>query len=209
MTAADPKPATILRERLRDDISTGVYRPGEWLRQIDIETRYNMPRFTVRQVLAELTLGEVLEHVPNRGFRIAEPSTDKRAEISQVRLYLEIPAALEAIERANDEDIARVAAAADAFEAGIEHLPYPELRQLNHNFHRALLAICPNATLVNLANELRERNLPGAWSNWASPARMRNSSQDHQHMVIALRERDGRMMKEVITNHLTSWKRYS
>lgn len=209
MAPTDPKPATLLRERLRDDISAGVYRPGEWLRQIDIETRYDMPRFTVRQVLAELTLGEVLEHVPNRGFRIAEPSSDKRAEITEVRLYLEIPAALEAIKRATGEDIALVAAAADAFEAGIEHLPYPELRQLNHNFHRALLDICPNATLVNLINELRERNLPGAWSSWASPARMRASSSDHQQMVAALRQRDAELMSEAITNHLTSWKRYS
>lgn len=209
MAAADPKPATLLRERLRDDISAGVYRPGEWLRQIDIETRYDMPRFTVRQVLAELALGQVLEHVPNRGFRIVEPSADKRAEITAVRLYLEIPAALEAIDRATETDIEQVATAADAFDAGIEHLPYPELRQLNHNFHRALLEICPNATLVNLVNELRERNLPGAWSSWASPARMRASGQDHQRMVAALRQRDAAMMKDVITNHLTSWKRYS
>lgn len=209
MTTADPKPAKILRERLRDDINAGVYRPGEWLRQIDIESQYDMPRFTVRQVLAELALGEVLEHVPNRGFRVAEPSADKRAEITDVRLYLEIPAAHSAIDLASADDISRVASAADAFEAGIDHLPYPELRQLNHAFHRALLQICPNTTLTNLANELRERNLPGAWSSWASPARMRTSSQEHQLMVDALRRRDKAAMTDAITTHLTSWQRRS
>lgn len=209
MTAADPTPVKLLRERLRDDISAGVFRPGEWLRQIDIETQYAMPRFTVRQVLAELALSEVLEHVPNRGFRVAEPSADKRAEITAVRLYLEIPAGHSAIDLASEDDIARVAEAADVFEAAIEHMPYPELRQLNHAFHRALLQLCPNTTLTTFANELRERNLPGAWSSWASPARMRASSQEHQQMVQALRQRDKPAMTAAITAHLTSWQRYS
>lgn len=202
----EPKPAQILRERLREDLTAGLYRPGEWLRQIDIESRYNMPRFTVRQVLAELALGQFLEHVPNRGFRVAEPSAAKRAEVTDVRLYLEIPAGHSAIDHATDADIARVAAAADAFEAAIEHASYPHMQQLNHEFHRALLAICPNVTLTTLANEMRERNLPGAWAGWSSVARMRASSQQHLAMVEALRRRDKALMSEVITQHLTAWK---
>jgi DNA-binding GntR family transcriptional regulator len=188
-------------------LSAGAFRPGEWLRQIDIESRYDMPRFTVRQVLAELALGEYLEHVPNRGYRVAEPSSAKRAEVTDVRLYLEIPAGHSAIDHATDADIERVAAAADAFEAAIEHGSYPSMRQLNHEFHRVLLGICPNTTLVALVNEMRERNLPGAWAGWSSPARTRASSRDHQRMVQALRTRDKAEMTKAITEHLTAWKR--
>lgn len=207
MTAVDIKSAKALKERMRDDISAGVYRPGEWLRQIDIEIRYETTRFAVRQVLAELAIAEVLEHVPNRGFRVAEPSVDKRSELTDVRLYLEIPAGHSAIDMASEEDIDRVAAAAEAFDDAIDHVSHPELRQLNHAFHRTLLALCPNATLIGLANELRERNLPGAWSNWSSPARLRVSSHEHLQMVEALRARDKARMTAVITSHLTNWRR--
>lgn len=200
------KPAHILRDRLREDLTAGIYRPGEWLRQIDIESRYNVPRFTVRQVLAELALGELLEHVSNRGFRVADPSASKRAEVTEVRLYLEIPAGNAAIDMASEADIARVAAAADAFEAAIENAPYTQMQQLNHAFHRTLLGICPNVTLTGLANEMRERNLPGAWAGWSSVARMRASSQQHLAIVEALRRGDKAMMTEAITRHLTAWK---
>lgn len=200
------KPAQILRDRLREDLTAGMYRPGEWLRQIDIEGRYDMPRFTVRQVLAELTLAEFLEHVPNRGFRVAEPSATKRAEVTEVRLYLEIPAGHSAIDMASQADVERVAAAADAFEAAIEHASYAQMQQLNHEFHRALLSICPNVTLTALANEMRERNLPGAWAGWSSVARMRASSQQHLAIVEALRHRDKARMTQAITRHLTAWK---
>lgn len=198
--------ARVLAERLRNDISSGVFHPGEWLRQIDLQARYDAARFAVRQALAELSLSEVLEHVPNRGFRVVERSAQQRDELTDVRLCLEIPAAHLAIDKATHEDIEQISTAAMAFDTAIEIRPYAELRQLNHAFHRALVAACGNATMANLVNEMRERDLPGVWSNWASPARTRASSHDHLEMVAALRQRDKDRMTEVITRHLTRWR---
>eukprot|EP00873_Tetraselmis_striata_P032225 jgi/Tetstr1/452489/TSEL_039525.t1 len=156
--------------RLRNDIILGVFRPGEWLRQIDLQDRLGCSRFAVRQALSELTLARVVEHVPNRGFRVAAPSTTIRSEITDVRLMLELPAATEVVAAATAKQIAMVREAAHAFDAAIEDASFQRLRQLNHEFHRALLEPVANETLANLINELRERDLPGDWSSWTSPS---------------------------------------
>ena len=54
-------------ERIQSDLMLGGYRPGEWLRLVDMEARYDASRFEIRAALARLATIEVLEHVPNRG----------------------------------------------------------------------------------------------------------------------------------------------
>lgn len=202
--SAAPKANVLLRERLYDDICAGQFRPGEWLRQIDLEARYDMPRFAVRQVLAELTIAEVLEHVPNRGFRISEPSVEKRIEITEVRLNLEIPASLAAMQHATAEDLDQIEAAAQAYMRALDGRPWAEIRQANHAFHRRLLQPCPNETMRNLVHTLRERNLPGAWQ--AGPAQLQRSGEDHLRIVQAMRQRDETALRDSIAAHLTAWR---
>ncbi|MAN76538.1 MAG: transcriptional regulator [Rhizobiales bacterium] len=192
--------------RLRNDIILGVFRPGEWLRQIDLQDRLGCSRFAVRQALSELTLARVVEHVPNRGFRVAAPSTTIRSEITDVRLMLELPAATEVVAAATAKQIAMVREAAHAFDAAIEDASFQRLRQLNHEFHRALLEPVANETLANLINELRERDLPGDWSSWTSPSSVRQSSRDHLEMVEALEARNAENLQAVIRRHVTNWR---
>lgn len=195
-----------LAERLRSDIVAGFFRPGEWLRLVDLEERYGVGRFEVRQALAQLASGHTVTHVPNRGYRVAETDRKQRHELTDTRLLLEVPAAQLVIEHAGEEDMARIEAAARAFDEALETSPYPEAQRLNHAFHRAFYACCRNPTLIDLIHELRERDLPGEWNQWATPTKARASSLDHLEMVAALKSRDRDRMAAIITRHLTRWR---
>ncbi|MEQ9247618.1 MAG: GntR family transcriptional regulator [Nitratireductor sp.] len=195
-----------LSERLRADIAAGFYRPGEWLRLVDLEERYGVGRFDVRQALARLASGHMVSHVPNRGYRVAETDRRQRDELTDTRLMLEVPAALLVIEQASEEDVAKIEAAALAFDDALEAVPYPEAQKLNHAFHHAFYDCCGNRTLIDLIHELRERNLPGEWNQWAMPTKARSSSLDHLEMVEALKTHDRERMAEIITRHLTRWR---
>lgn len=198
--------AAEVTERMRSDILFGTLRPGEWLRQIDLQDRYDCTRSAVRAALAMLVAGQVVEHVLNRGFRVVQQSVEIRAEITEVRLMLELPAAEMIVDAASARDVAVIRDAAQAFDASVEFLPYQEIRRLNHAFHRSMIAPIRNATLVNQINELRERDLPGDWSAWTITANVRRSSADHLAMVEAIETRDPTLLRELIRNHLTAWK---
>ena len=53
------------------DILAGVLLPGTWLKQIDLERRYKCTRPEVRRALDRLAQKRLVEHVPNRGFRVS------------------------------------------------------------------------------------------------------------------------------------------
>ncbi|WP_367718289.1 GntR family transcriptional regulator [Nitratireductor sp. GISD-1A_MAKvit] len=195
-----------LAERLRADIAAGFYRPGEWLRLVDLEERYGVGRFDVRQALAQLATGHMVSHVPNRGYRVAQTDRNQRDELTNTRLLLEVPAAELVLEQATAEDVERIEGAARAFDEALGTVSYPEAQKLNHAFHHAFYACCGNRTLIDLIHELRERNLPGEWNLWAMPAKARSSSLDHLEMVEALKTRDRERMAAVVSRHLTRWR---
>lgn len=198
--------AADVTERLRSDIVLGALRPGEWLRQIDLQDRYGCTRASARSALATLAAGQMVEHVPNRGFRVVQPSAEVRAQITEVRLMVELPAAEAIVASATAQDAARIQAAAEAFETGVDLLPYPEMSALNHAFHRALVAPLDNGLLADTINDLRERDLPGDWSSWSVGANVRRSSQDHLDMAKAVAMRDANRLRDVIRRHLTRWQ---
>ncbi len=206
MKKVEPIPSDDVTERLRSDIVLGALRPGEWLRQIDLQERYRCSRSAARTALAALASAQIVEHAPNRGFRVVQPSVEIRSEITDVRLMLELPAASVIIAQASATEIAQIRAAAMAFNAGGDVLPFQEMRRLNHAFHRALIAPLRNSTLSNRINELRERDLPGDWLNWSTALKVRHSSAAHLQMVEALEAGDAERLRATVVAHLTNWK---
>ena len=72
--------------------------------------------------------------------------------------------------------------------------------------HKTFFSCCGNQTLVELINELQERDLPNATNQWISLDNVRLSSQDHFAMVEALKARDEVLMATTVKTHLTRWQ---
>ncbi|MDR6817547.1 DNA-binding GntR family transcriptional regulator [Neorhizobium sp. 2083] len=210
MDSQEPaKPADMLRpltERIRSDVLIGTFRPGEWLRQIDLQETYGTTRAQIRRSLDDLVLMGMAEHVPNRGIRLVAPSTEARSQISEIRTILEREAALMMVKDVRSGDMGKIAEAAAAFEKAVEIGSYAELRRLNHEFHRVLNGCLVNTMMATLLNDLRERNLPGSWSGWVSATTLKASSDDHVEMVEALRKRDGPRLADIFTRHINRWR---
>ncbi|WP_299428009.1 GntR family transcriptional regulator [uncultured Shimia sp.] len=198
--------AVSVKDRLREDIVLGVLRPGEWLRQVDLQERYNCTQSAARAALAELKAATVVIHVKNRGFRVAETSRNLREDTTKVRLMLELPAVKMLVNEATAADIANIRRAAEDFAKAIETAPPHEIRRLNHVFHRAMYEPLQNATLTELINDLRERDLPGNWSGWRVIGNIRKSNEDHFLMVQALEDRDVSEIQKVLKRHLLAWQ---
>ncbi|SDX12385.1 GntR family transcriptional regulator [Roseicitreum antarcticum] len=205
MDATEADTPEHVTDRLRSDIVLGALRPGEWLRQSDLQDRYGCTRSAARSALTRLTVDRIVEHAPNRGFRVAQPSIEVRSEITEVRLTLETLAAGQVVDNAGAADISAIRSAAQAFDAGVDVLPFQQMRRLNHAFHRVFYSPLRNHTLYGLINELRERDLPNDWSNWSTSAKVRQSSSDHLDMVAALVARDTQRLCSIVRSHLTNW----
>lgn len=93
-------------DRIRADLLAGMYRPGEFLRLVEMEAHYGIGRFEVRSALANLAAVELLEHVPNRGYRVATLDEKEAWQHTELRLALELPAAILVLRHVNAKDCA-------------------------------------------------------------------------------------------------------
>ena len=62
--AAATQPGLV--DRIAHDIQSGVYGAGAWLKQIDLQERYDCTRLEVRRALDQLTAKRLIAHIPNR-----------------------------------------------------------------------------------------------------------------------------------------------
>jgi len=194
--------ATSLPQQIEGDVLLGVLGAGEWLRLSDMEERYEATRSEVRAAFTRLAAQRVLDHVPNRGYRVMTVNEEELVHRVEIRLLLELPLAALLVEQANAADHAALLHLARRFEAAIESATVPALDAANHQFHRALVQLCGNPELERLVNELRERTKPRGWQHWKTVSHSRESAGDHLAMVDAMTRGDAAELRRITKRHI-------
>lgn len=203
MPSAARKPKRQLATEIATAIRDGAYRPGEWLRQIDLEEKFKAKRFDVRAALTQLAQRKTLEHVANRGYRVAIPDINETHEILAIRILLEIEAANLALPNVGPTEMREIKAHAEAFERAIAEGSMVEQSRSNAAFHDALYRHAPNRKLAELVVEMRDRSLPWPITLWPSHASLLRSAADHRVILAALEARDGQALADAVRRHIT------
>lgn len=200
---------TDLVARLEADLAAGALRPGEWLRQADIEQAYQATRFDVRIALMDLRARYLIEHIPNRGYRVIDLSEREREELIDTRTVLETAAARLAARRATAQDILELKALVDELGQRMYQADVAALRDVNARFHDRFYAVSGNDVLSERIRALRQRGLPGPRSRgWWSIAAIEQSNEDHAHMVSLLVAGDADGLAETVHDHLNRFRQF-
>ena len=192
-----------IAERLAGDLRAGVYPPGFWLKQIELQERYGSGRASVRRALESLAGRRLIWHRPNHGYFVHPDDSEDTLRILELRVALETGFAEAMCAGATSEMRARLWHLADTFAslAAVESLE--RLYEINLEVHRTLLACAGNEHLLTLVDELRLRTSPAPASQWCSGrARIASSAQEHRQMVAALDDGNPEELARLIRQHI-------
>lgn len=184
------------------DIQSGVYAPGTWLKQIDLEIRYGRGRNEIRRALDRLALKRVVEHVPNRGYHVYLSDGKQWEDIAEIRIMLETGIAGKVIARATSMDVSVLRELADRFQGLLHSGTVLELYEANLAFHRAYVDLAGNAELHSVIAELRQRTSSAPVSQWHTRSRIEVSAAEHHQMVDAIEQKDEPWLKTLIEQHI-------
>lgn len=95
-----PGPRTLIEQayvRLRDDIVEGRLAPGEKLRIEHLRTHYGVGAGTLREAITRLVSDALVQTEGQRGFRVAPMSIDDLADLTELRLHIELDALRQSI----------------------------------------------------------------------------------------------------------------
>jgi DNA-binding GntR family transcriptional regulator len=195
-------PITELVNRIAVDIQSGKFSPGTWLKQIDLEERYQCTRIDLRRALDQLVVKRLVQHVPNRGYHVYTHDPRRQAELQDIRVALEVHAAEHIMASVTPADIRALQALAQRFDDLLLNGTVFEQYDANIAFHRRLLDHCANRELAGLVMEIRARGPSAPLFEWKTRARMEQSSREHFAMVEALKGRQLARLQKLIAAHI-------
>jgi DNA-binding GntR family transcriptional regulator len=154
----DAKDETFQRKPIRDGIFealhqriiAGKYAPGEWLRQEEISSQLGVSQTPVREALDLLVSAGLAERVPYRGVRVLQLTSDEIADAYALRLVLESVAARAAAMSRSAAQTDRLFHLAEQTKDLVTLNDMSALRQLNREFHLAVVTASGNALLSKL-----------------------------------------------------------
>lgn len=203
MTKIQKEPKRHLAAEIAAAILEGAYRPGEWLRQIDLEETFAAKRFDVRSALGELATRGMVTHVANRGYRVVLLDLNVGREMREIRILLEVEAATQALRHIGPAELEQIKAAQSAFETAVARGSRAEQANTNAAFHDEIYRHAPNQSLSQLVVEIRNRARPGPIVLWPSHADLQRSAAHHVEIVAAIEARDVGALVAAIRRHIT------
>jgi len=196
-------------DALRSAIVEGRLLPGAKLNIAAFAEEIEVSAGAVREALAMLEAESLVVSEPARGYRVSPVSANDLRQLVQARIEIERLCLAEAIRKG---DLAWEGGIVSAFHR-LSRVPDREdgaPEQLNRqwaafhaDFHRALLAACPNQWLLRMHEMLyqqseRYRQLTVPLAGGAP----RDALSEHRHLMHAVLERDVQTAQALIAEHL-------
>ncbi len=178
------------------------YRPGEWLRQIDLERKFQGSQYDMRSALEELAVRKTIEHIPNRGYRVAAVDPATYEAIRGTRVILEVGAVPGIIAGIHEATIQRLRSLAAEFSAAVLSGTRVEQSRINGEFHHLTYAAYGNAVLEGMVWSLRDRLREPDITVWSSHEDLVASDLEHHELVDALTQRDTERLTAPIRRHI-------
>jgi DNA-binding GntR family transcriptional regulator len=199
-------------QRLRRDVLTGAFAAGSKLKVEELQVAYGVSSSPLREALSRLAQEGLVRADERRGFRVAPLSVEDLADITRMRLMLDVQALREAMQHGDDGWEAAIVAAYYRLEKVESRLPEGPVtlseawEALHRDFHAALLAGCPSprqlawsASLFDQAERYRRFS--------ARQRAVRRKSSEHRQLMEAALRRDIDAAGALLAQHILGTQR--
>jgi len=190
----------VVVEQLRDAIVTGVYKPGQRLKQLELAQKIGCSPIPIREALHRLAAEGFVIFDPQRGARVADFNSRELKEIYEVRIALESLAAERAAERMTPEAAQRIRVILDKMDA--EDISPVEWVCLNWEFHDSLYACADQEFLRKTVSNLRRSMEPYLRLDIAQVANYAAGRREHRAIFEACVLGDGQAASQLAIDHL-------
>jgi DNA-binding GntR family transcriptional regulator len=180
--------AEAVTKRLREEIQSGVLKPGQRLRQAHVADEYGVSTTPVRESFVALEREGLLISSAHRGVVVFKPTTEDLSELYEIRIPLELLATERAVPRLTDEDLAALRECLAGMKRACD-TDDPDLGSaMNERFHWTIYAAADRPRLLRLIEDLRASSkayMRIFQEEEASGTRVTHSDEDHQAIYDA------------------------
>lgn len=202
--------ASILTERLRQDVLSGVLKPGARLTMRDLAERYDAGAIPLREALSRLSSSGFITVEDQRGFRVAEMSVEEVVDVQTQRAELESIALRKSIESGSlqwEIDLISSYHALLHLQSRLDGQPLannPEWEAQHCKFHFQLVSACGSKWLMHFIQTLIEhssRYRQAASIVFIAGSGKRDVTSEHKAIMDAAVARDADLACALLRTH--------
>jgi DNA-binding GntR family transcriptional regulator len=199
--------ADLVYQRLRTDILNGRLEPGQRLRVEQLSQDYSVSSGVLREALPRLAGEGLATLLPQQGYRVIAVSPEDLRHLTEARIAIETQVLRQSIASGSLDWESDVVAAHHTLTRiamlTADGAVSEEWRAAHADFHRALLAGCPNIRLRAIAESMREvAEVYRVWSAGPGLAADRDVAAEHQALADAAAARDTESAAALLTDHI-------
>ena len=200
----------LVSDAIREAIYSGRFRPGEPVRELQVARELRVSQTTVREALLQLEHGGLVVREANRGTRVTNLSASEIRERVEVRIVLEIAAALDAARRFTPAGLAELRQRLERIGDAVNRNDYFEAAQVDLAFHRLIWETSGNQVLCRMLDQITAPLFAFVSIRQSSGlADLRRRVQSHEPIFEALRSRRITSIRAAVRNHLAiSYRQY-
>ena len=206
MKTAQPIPRRTLHaelvERLSEMIHSGELAAGSKIPEKELCERFVVSRTPLREALKVLASDGLIKLTPNRGASVTELTLEDIEEVFPVMASLEALSGELACQRINDQNLMAIQQMHDEMVGYYHQRNLPEYFRVNQAIHQRILEIAGNKTLSSTYQSLAGRIARARYLANMSAQRWAHAVEEHEHMLAALKKRDGKALAQILRDHL-------
>lgn len=197
---------TVLND-IREAIIQGTIELGSQLSELRLSESLGVSKTPVREALQELRRSGLVQIAPKSGTVVFLPDEKELTDIFDLRLLLELGSAERLFERRFEETLAKMTSVVGQMQAAVAAKDYRAYRQLNSDFHKAIVAGSDNAMIVEAyaplslkIDALRNRGLEVV-------SVIERSLAFHEKLLDLLRRQESAAFRDALALHIANSRR--
>jgi len=189
--------------RIRELIEHGGLVAGEKISEKRLCEKFGISRTPLREALKVLTSEGLVEIMPNRGARVSLLTLSDVEHTYDVMGALEGLAGETACRHLDDEELERICALHQQMVGHYQRKERQAYLHANQQIHERILQASRNPILIEMYNNLSQRIKRIRYSMEMNEAFWRKAMNEHEEMIEALRDRDGKRLGDILRGHLS------
>lgn len=192
-------------EMVKDRILSGELPPGTRLKDDELARTFGVSNTPVREAMGELEKDGLIETIPYRGRFVKKMSIEETREVYDVRMALEALAARLAVKRIAESQLEEMEKALEKYGIAFETDDITAGLEADLAFHDLIVQASGNSTLLRVVSDLANR-IQVLRQVDEGKMRRKQSLEDHEGILQALKERDGEKAEVQVCRHIAKGK---
>ncbi|MGH1466823.1 MAG: GntR family transcriptional regulator [Cognatishimia sp.] len=191
-----------LIEQLKQEIFSGLLKPGDQLEEADLASRFGVSRTPIREAIRSMVDCGLLETRPRKGAIVRVLTAKELNDLFQVAAELEGMACRLASEMLTLSDKKTIQTALELCRVAAEAEDIPAYAQANLEFHGAIHMASGNAWLVDQLEQIQARINVYRLMPYEVVGRLEKSLAEHEEISEAIFAKDGFRANTLMRDHM-------